>query len=223
MRNASLALIVAAFTAAAGALAGHDDRIFVAEVLYYPDDTSPPAFIELYNAAPANVALKGWRIKAYTSRGYEQDTLPDDAIIPAHGFYLIGRKGDEASWGKYTFRPDFYSETLSFQFLRDRGGVILVKASGQTRDAAGWGGAPAPYYETTPHPPVGEGHSLERKSAFVHQEMQGNSYDTNNNADDLRERTTPEPQNILSPRETPSANTDDNAWGRIKAIYYGQR
>lgn len=217
-------LTIACLVFVVGAAGAADvESIFLSEIFYRPGGSSPPPFVEIYNASTSNESLKGWRVKIYTSRGTEQDYLPEDAVIPAHGFFLIGRKGDEGKWSNYNYKPDYYSEALSFQFLADRGGVILVKPNGETRDTAGWGTAPAPFYEKTPHETVGEGHSLERKSGPIHQETQGNSYDTDNNYNDLRERSLPEPQNILSPRENPSANTGEQAWGRIKAMYYGQK
>jgi len=195
--------------------------VFISEVLYDADADSPPPFIELYNASRSNVKLAGWGLEISTNDGREKAGLPDDAVIPYCGFYLIGREQDRKAWSKYSFKPDFYCD-LSMDYKSGRGGVILSRANGETRDAVGWGTAPWPFYEGTPHLGVSEGHSLERKSATNHNEVNGNSLDTGVNLDDFRDRATPQPQNIKSPREYPAANTTDNAWGRIKAMYYNQ-
>jgi len=219
MRTAKYILAVAAAAAAWALDAG--DSVNISEVEAAASASAPPVFVELYNAAAMNVALGGWSVRAYTRNGVEAVKLPDDAVIPARGFYLVGRAADADKWSRYSYRPDCYTD-YSLEFAPAKGGVLLVRPSGENRDAAGWGAVPTPYFEGTPHSPVGEGHSLERKSGPEHSEIHGNSYDTGNNANDLRERAVPEPQNINSPREYPSANTEDNAWGRIKAMYYGQ-
>ncbi len=206
---------------AVAAATARTPKTFIAEVLYAPDSNSPPQFIEFYNASAQNVSLAGWRLRLFTAAGYEEATLPAEAVIPAHGFYLVGREEDRGEWEPRSYPPDYYSN-LIMDYPAAGAGVILKKANGDVSDAVGWGEAPLPFYEGKPHPLVAAGHSLERKSGPVHNEIRGNSYDTNDNNNDLRERATPEPQNINSPREYPSANTEENAWGRIKAMYYNQ-
>ncbi len=200
------------------------DKIFISEVLYDPDASSPPPFIELYNAAKTNVDLSEWRVRIASKRGLERVALVKDqekVVIPNHGFYLIGREQDRDAWSKYSYKPDFYCD-LSMDFMKGEGGIILERASGQKQDAVGWGPVRWPYYEGTQHPAVSRGHGLERKSGPNHSEVNGNSYDTGDNLTDFRERAKPQPQNIKSPRESPAANTAGNAWGRIKAMYYNQ-
>jgi hypothetical protein len=199
------------------------DKIFISEILYDPDAGSLP-FIELYNAGKTNVDLKDWRVRIASKRGRETVALVNDqvqVVIPGHGFYLIGRTEDRSAWSKVSYKPDFYCD-LSMDFMKGEGGVILERPGGQKRDAVGWGPVRWPYYEGTQHPGVSRGHSLERKSGASHNEVNGNSYDTGDNLTDLRERAQPQPQNINSPRESPAANTEGNAWGRIKAMYYNQ-
>ncbi len=220
MRAFVLILLVISCAAAWAFDAG--EQVFVSEVLPVATSATSPPFVELYNAASTDASLKGWRAYAYTKNGAEHVTLPENAVIPARGFYLIGCADDTEKWATENTRPDFYC-ALSLAFLSAKGGVYLARETGVTRDAAGWGAVPAPYYEGTAHAAVTDGHSLERKSGPQHDEDRGNSYDTGDNAADLRDRAAPQPQNTQSPREYPSANTEDQAWGRIKAMYYGQR
>ena len=220
MRTAAIILISVVLVGASWS-ADPANQVFISEVLYDADADSPPPFIELYDGARTNVPLDGWRLRISTKNGTEKVTLPEDAVIPYCGFYLIGREQDRKAWSKFSYKPDFYCN-LSMDYLPGKGGVILIRSNGETRDTVGWGTAPWPFYEGTPHLGVGAGHSLERKSASTHNEVNGNSFDSGVNLDDFRDRANPQPQNIKSPREYPAANTTDNAWGRIKAMYYRQ-
>lgn len=224
MRVSAWIIVTSAVLAGLCWAADEAEKVYISEVLYAPAVGSPPPFIELYNASKTNVDLTGWRVRAFTKRGAETFVLTNSqekVIIPSHGFYLIGREQDRKAWSKFSYPPDLYCG-LSMDFLSDKGGIVLIRSSGQVRDTVGWGPVPWPFYEGTPHPGVRPGHSLERKSGATHNEVNGNSYDTGDNLGDFRERAKPQPQNINSPRESPAANTEGNAWGRIKAMYYGQ-
>lgn len=217
-------ILICVLVAGASLAADPADKIFISEVLYDADSNSAPPFIEFYNAAKTNVDLSEWRVRVASKQGLETVALvkgQEKVIIPSHGFYLIGREQDRDAWSSYSYKPDFYCD-LSMDFMKGEGGVILELPSGQKRDAVGWGPVRWPYYEGTQHPGVSRGHSLERKSGPSHNEVNGNSYDTGDNLTDFRERAIPQPQNINSPRESPAANTEGNAWGRIKAMYYNQ-
>ena len=224
MRASALILVLSVAIVGVGWATDEAEKVFISEVLYDPDVGSPPRFIEFYNASKRNVDLTGWRVRVFTKNGAENVTLNNDqgkVVIPNHGFYLIGREVDRKAWSEFSYKPDLYCG-LSMDFLDDRGGIVLTRSSGQVRDTVGWGPVPWPFYEGAPHPGVRPGHSLERKSGRSHNEVNGNSYDTGDNLNDFRERADPQPQNINSPRESPAANTEGNAWGRIKAMYYGQ-
>ncbi len=223
MRTALYIIICIIITGASWAAEGAGDKVFLAEVLYAPGAGALP-FIELYNASEDNVDLSGWRISIAAKDGPETVTLSRDkekVVIPGYGFYLIGREKDRGAWSSSSYKPDFYCQ-LSMEYAKGRGGVMLLRPNGAVRDAVGWGLAPWRFFEGTPHEPVAQGHSLERKSGPTHNEVNGNSYDTGDNSTDFRERPKPQPQNINSPRERPAATTEGNAWGRIKAMYYDQ-
>jgi len=209
----------------AGTAWGRDavELVFISEVLYDAGSTSPPPFIELYYAGKKgdNLDISGWRIRIVTKKGVETATLPASAKIPGCGFYLIGREADKGTWSssRFPYKPDFYC-SLSMDYVDDKGGVQLIRAGGSS-DAVGWGRVILPFYEDVPHLGVREGHSLERKSGETHNETRGNAYDTDNNLNDFRDRSTPQPQNINSPLEYPAASTANDSWSRIKAMYYG--
>ena len=215
-------ILICLFIAGASFADDPADGIFISEVLYDPGAGYLP-FIELYNAGKNNVELNDWRVRIASKNGVERITLTNsqNIVIPGHGFYLIGRTVDKSAWAKASFKPDFYCD-LSMDFVEGEGGVILERPGGHKQDVVGWGPVRWPFYEGTQHPGVSRGHSLERKSGMTHSELNGNSYDTGDNMSDLRERSKPQPQNINSPRESPSANTEGNAWGLIKAMYYEQ-
>ena len=177
MRTAAI-FVISVMIAGASWAADPGDMVFISEVLYGTDADSPPPFIELYNASRDNVKLAGWLLQISTSGGREKVELPANAVIPFCGFYLIGREADRKAWAKYSFKPDFYCD-LSMNYKKGKGGVILTRANGETRDAVGWGTAPWPFYEGTPHLGVSEGHSLERKSGTSHNEVNGTRYEGN--------------------------------------------
>ena len=214
-------LIGLALTAALAAATG-EEAITIAEVLPGPTSETAPAFVELYNASGTNVSLDSWRLKVYTANGVEQAILPTGSVIPARGFFLIGWAADRDAWSNDSIKPDVYVD-IGHRLARGRGAVVLARSNNAVRDTLGWGDVTTPYFEGTASAAPAAGSSLERKSGANHDESHGNGYDTDNNFNDFRLRPTPQPQNTSSPREYPAANTEDNAWGRIKAMYYGRR
>jgi hypothetical protein len=217
-----LYLILGIVLTAATALAAGESNITIAEAFPGPTSETMPAFVELYNGSGSNVALSGWQLKIYTANGLERVVFPSSAVIPARGFFLVGVAADRDAWASESVKPDIYL-ALASSLSRTRGAVILAQVNNTVADTAGWGDVPSPYFEGTACTAPGVGSSLERKSGASHDESRGNSYDTDNNRNDFRLRPTPQPQNTSSPREYPAANTEDHAWGRIKAMYYGRR
>jgi hypothetical protein len=204
--------IVVVFMAAASASA----KIFVSEVNYLPDGDGPPAFIEFYNSSESNVDLSDWTIGIYRYAAVTI-TMPPDSIIPAYGFFLVGFIEDESAWKEFSYVPDYSVEA---KFEGDSpGGVVLNDLTSEPVDALGWGVVPEGYYEGEPFVLVSSGHSIERKSGSNHNELKGNSYDTGDNLNDCRERSSPQPQNIHSSREYPSLNAEEQSIGYIKAMY----
>jgi hypothetical protein len=192
------------------------ETIFISEV-YFNTYTDGLVFIELYNKSQSSQDIDGWVIEVL-DEGMDTITLPDDAVIPGYGFYLIGRSADQDSWSGETYPPDYYTEA-NLSFFDDRGAVELLDGTCQSLDKLGWGDCSQNYYEHQPCAIPEEGHSLERKSGPTHNEMGGNSYDTDDNLDNFRDRTYPEPQNITSITEKPLMNVGSESWSYIKAMY----
>ena len=49
-----------------------------------------PDFVELFNGGSGQVNLRGYKVRDHNATWY---ALPDDAMIPAGGFYIINRDG----------------------------------------------------------------------------------------------------------------------------------
>ncbi len=196
-------------------------RLYVSEVHYLPAEGEPPAFMEFYNSSDSNADLTGWELEFYDNSA-STIIFPEDAIIPSYGFFLIGFAEDEDAWSEYSYTPDYYAD-CTFGGETTGGGVALYDDTAERVDAIGWGTVPEDYCEGKPFILIVDGHSIERKSGPNHDELRGNSYDTDNNINDCRERLNPQPQNIYSPREHPSLNAEQQSVGYIKAMYDYQR
>lgn len=194
--------------------------IFISEV-FYDTTGSCPQFIELYNKTQESLDISGWIIEIFDG-SMDQITLPDEAVIPGYGFYLIGRTTDSGEWSGCTYEPDFYADS-ALDFYSDKGAVELNDKFNFVKDKVGWGECSFNYCEGSPFALPEEGHSLERKSGPTHNEIGGNAYDTDDNSVNFRDRPVPEPQNITSIPEKPQLNVEGFAWGYIKAMYTGEK
>ena len=192
------------------------ETVLISEVSFDPDSAGLK-FIELYNKVQSSQDISGWVIKVL-DEDMDEITLPDEAVIPGYGFYLIGRSSDEGDWSGGTYPPDYYAD-VDLGFYDDRGAVELIDNTYISQDKLGWGDCSQNYYEHEPYPIPSEGHSLERKSGPVHNEMGVNSYDTDDNNSNFRDRVYPEPQNITSIPEKPQLNVEAMSWGYIRAMY----
>lgn len=74
---------------------GPSSTLVVNEVFPHgPDSVTDPDFIELYNAGSGQVTLRGYKVRDDNTTWYP---LPDDAVIPAGGFYVIHCDGGSGS------------------------------------------------------------------------------------------------------------------------------
>ncbi|MCK4521591.1 MAG: putative S-layer protein [Nanoarchaeota archaeon] len=151
-------------------------------------------FIELYNPTSANISLYAWRLSRKTSGGslYNLLTTFPNVSIQSHGYFLIA----SIEYDSNVTADANYSTT---QHIADDNTVILYNDSGTTIiDKVGFGNADN---ETSPtsNPPTNG--SIERKSSFIHNELEGNGWDTDNNSADFVNRTAPEPQNSYNSTE----------------------
>lgn len=192
------------------------ETISISEVYFDPDDDGLK-FIELYNKKDTSQDIGSWVIEVL-DEDMDEIILPDDATIPGYGFYLIGRSTDESDWSGETYPPDYYAD-VTLSYYDDRGAVKILDSTRTSQDMLGWGVCSQNYCEGEACDIPSQGYSLERKSGPVHSEMGGNSYDTGDNAEDFRDRSNPEPQNITSIPERPQLNVESLSWGYIRAMY----
>ena len=164
-------------------------------------------FVEIYNPTPTAVDVSNWtldyRSASNTSTYSNKYAFPSGTMIQPHGFYLIGGGG--------VSNRDNSSQSILMGLGNSGGGIFLRNSSGTVIDLLGWGTAVAGNYEGTVCPKADQGVSLERKAKSTStsasmgigggDEFAGNGYDTDNNADDFVQRTTPQPQNSASPVE----------------------
>jgi len=162
----------------------------ISEVYYDPITTeSDGEAVEIYNSGSQAVDLSGFIISTKSSA--TDAIIPQGAVIPAKGYYLIADTGwktgrDNASW------PDAdYENELTL--ANTDGGVALKNGNNSLLDAVGWGNPsniPSGFYEGTPHSGVKEGFSLQRTK------------DTNDNSADFIAAY----PDLKNSRSTPSIN-----------------
>ncbi len=131
-----------------------------------------------------------------------------------HKYYLFGGGGVP--------NRDNSSQSLLLGLSNSGGAVFLRDTTKMTVDLVGWGSAVAGNYEGTACPKPAQGVSLERKAKSTSDatsmgaggadEFAGNGYDTDNNANDFVQRTTPQPQSSASPAE-PSTYANGDGTG----------
>jgi cysteine-rich repeat protein len=183
-------------------------------------------YVELYNPGETPASLKGLYVdllQPYTSSWapITGDTgLAAGVTIPAHGYFLISNHlTDNTGVSADSVAPD---ENVLSNMSRDNGAVRLrIAGKLDVLDLLGWGNQPGDFEGTPfPFPMFNSAIGLERKayassttgtmrnesfggSAGV-DALKGNSYDTNNNANDfVMVEGYPTRQNTASPIEKP--------------------
>ncbi|MFB1479178.1 lamin tail domain-containing protein [Corallococcus sp. RDP092CA] len=178
-------------------------------------------FVELYNPTNADIDMSGWKVQyraaGATSKYSQSSSLPQGAIIKAHGYYLLvgsGYPSDAAvkEDAKYGFNSSASTSggghvRIGTSALGDADGdVNAIDTLGYGTGAAPEGGHAAPAHPAS-------GGSLERKARATsssasmaeggEDELAGNGQDTDDNAADFVQRSTRQPQNSSSPIEMP--------------------
>ncbi|MFH0992427.1 MAG: phospholipase D-like domain-containing protein [bacterium] len=187
------------------------NHVVISEVLingiYETDATSNDEFIEIYNPTENAIDVSGWTIDYRSTGGTISNkyTFPTGAIIQPHKYYLFGGGG--------VANKDNPTPSSTLGLSNTAAAILLRTSSGVTIDALGWGGSNATFAEGTAPNVTSEGVSLERKAISSStptsmamggsDEQEGNGYDSNNNSIDFVTRSTPQPQNSLSPAEPP--------------------
>ena len=168
--------------------------LVISELQTGASDSAGAEFVELYNPTDEPVLLDGWLIeyKSATSASNWLRRAELSGEIPAHGFYLIAT-------------DDFMnSDALLSSGMAQAGGHLrVVDSAAAVVDLVGWGSANSP--EGQPAAVAAAGESIERWPGSAAEEG-GNGYDTNDNSADFAIRTSPQPQNHISPPEVPPAD-----------------
>ncbi|MGB3457791.1 MAG: NosD domain-containing protein, partial [Halobacteriota archaeon] len=182
------------------------DIVVISEVFYDESGTKDiNEFCELYNPTDSDIDIGNWTLKAFDQTGVlkTNTTFPDDAIITAHKYYLIGEKAplNSSDWGGAAISPDCLRGGSDWQngpddYLR------LENSRGNYIDGVRWGhkdGNNPPAIPDVPDnntaPDVTAGKSIERKP------LDGGyapCQDTDNNALDFVVQDTPTPKNSSS-------------------------
>jgi hypothetical protein len=173
-------------------------------------------WVELYNPTGSAIDIGGWTLD--TSTYLDDATIPAGTTIQPYSFYSIGDAGTGAD-----YTADAITVTL------DDAWVQIQDAAGVTVDLVGWGGT-AGSYEGTQYPnDLVTGITLERKAQATSTAASlaaggadanlGNGYDTDNNANDFVEQSSPSLQTAASPAEEPVINVYKPAGWLESSIY----
>ena len=204
-------------------LAQTTNHIVISEVLIDGINESNASnndeFIEIYNPTGNSVDLSSWTIDYRSASGSTFNNkyiFPAGTIIQSHKYYLFGGGG--------VSDRDNSSDVVILGLGNTGGGVFLRNSSGTTIDLLGWGSAVSSNYEGSVATKPPQGTSLERKAnsgstsstmgSGGADEFEGNGYDSDNNANDFVQRSTPQPQNSNSPAE-PVIDTGGNGTGKV--------
>lgn len=196
------------------------DHIVISEILidgiYESDAATNDEFIEIYNPTENIVDLSGWTIdyrSASSSTFTNKYTFPSGTTIGSHKYFLFGGGGVSNKDN---------SNSLLLGLSNTGGGAFIRNSNGVTVDLIGWGTAVSGNYEGTVAIKPAQGISLERKANINStsttmgiggtDEFAGNGYDSNNNASDFVQRTTPQPQGSTSQAE-PAIDNGGNGTG----------
>ncbi len=168
--------------------------VVISEVLGGIQGNNNVQFVELYNRTGQAIDLNGYTLwfRLPTSK---EDLLiyrwVAAALVPPYGHYLLARAEGAAQIPGSPVPDAEFSQPISpFD-----GGLVLRGPDGQPVDAAGWGKAPAGFFEGSPAPTIERGQSLERKPGGA----QGSGTDSDNNQADFALSSAPGPQTTGDP------------------------
>lgn len=216
--------VTPAFVPAAHAVANH---VVISEFCTRGPSAATDEFVELYNPTENPINLSGWKLQYKSATGTtwnDRATLPSNASIPAHGFFLLANQSYVG-----TVIPDFSSGAWnSGTGMADNGHERIIDAGAVEVDKVGWGTAidPEGGVACPNHGTFGNFNSVERKmnaastadslgAGGLHA-LLGNGQDTNVNGNDYVVQTHGRnPQNSSSPPE-PAFGSGGNGTGRAR-------
>lgn len=167
-------------------------------------------FVELYNPTNTPVDLSGWKLR-YCATNRDEVSLaviPAGKTLPAYGFFLWANNSSG-------FASSIGADISNTNNLGENYSVGLRKPDNTLVDQVGWGISNCPLSEGTRYPDINNDvKSIERKAYWNStsadmivggsHESKGNGFDNHDNATDFISRPTgSNPQNSLSPTETP--------------------
>ncbi len=164
-------------------------------------------FVEIYNPTASTVDISGWTIDYRSATGTSftnKYTMPSGTVMQPHTYFLFGGGG-------VSNRDNNPAPSSTLGLSNTGGGVFVRNSSGTVIDLIGWGTASSSNYEGTVAVKPGQGISLERKASSTSDAtsmgtggadaLEGNGYDSDNNAGDFVQRATPQPQSSADPSE----------------------
>jgi hypothetical protein len=167
-------------------------------------------FVEIYNTTGHDIGLDGVAIQYASAAGAtfsNRAVFGAGHVIPAHGFFLAASEGYTTATA-----PDLPMAWTGASGFGQAGGHVRLMIDATELDRVGWGTAAAPEGMAVVAASDGPG-SYERKARAAStiasmaaggaDVSAGNGYDSNDNRTDILRRATREPQNRLSPAETP--------------------
>ncbi|RKH32957.1 amidohydrolase [Corallococcus praedator] len=215
--NASYAGVTksAAITVSLVANVGH---VVISEVCGGTTASATDEFVELYNPTNQDVSIGGWKVQYRSATGATYSgsfTLKADAVIKAHGYYLIGSStfSDPNVTADETSGINSSASMTAGGHIRIGTGAMGTTATDpNTVDLMGYGTGAGPEGKAAPAHPASGG-SLERKAKATStsatmavggaDETLGNGYDTDDNSTDFVTRAVRQPQSSKSPVELP--------------------
>ncbi len=185
------------------------NHVVISEVQVGQTGMADNEFVELYNPTATDINLQAENLALHIKNSTGSDSNKPltfaSSIIKSNGFFLIAPNN---SYATAIGADATYAD--SGNMLVANGSVSVSYTDGN--DMVGWGTQPAGGYEGTAYAPtIPADQSIERKANAAStsatmavggtDEMKGNAYDTDNNANDFVARAIPYPQNSASPIE----------------------
>jgi len=159
-------------------------------------------FVELYNPTETSINMMGW-YWSYFPHDYNWDSpyrnkpFPNDAVIPAGGYYLVGLGGYSttsdliaADWQVYNSQQLNYQKGSVAIFSANPATTTPEKAKEGLIDAIGWGNVDF-VYETATASAAATNKTIIRRI---------NGWDTGDNSNDFMESEWPTPRNSQDER-----------------------